>query len=174
METISTPAAWVGCLACYNDGRLVGQWIDTEELLDLDTAQICARKDYGQQHEEFWVMDHEGLMISGECSIDEAYRHGVAATQIAEDAAESNIPLSVAMEYVKDSNVSDPECFPSIADNFHGIAESPQDYVLEYAENCGVDIPSWLTVNWQDSFDNLTDGCTKIDHEGDIYVFSNN
>lgn len=28
--TTTTPRAWIGCLACYNNGRLRGQWIDAE------------------------------------------------------------------------------------------------------------------------------------------------
>ena len=27
-NTDTTPRAWIGCLACYNDGRLVGDWVD--------------------------------------------------------------------------------------------------------------------------------------------------
>ena len=29
-NTDITPRAWIGCLACYNNARLVGEWFDAE------------------------------------------------------------------------------------------------------------------------------------------------
>ncbi|WP_397333683.1 antirestriction protein ArdA [Ornithinimicrobium sp. INDO-MA30-4] len=29
-NTDTTPRAWIGCLACYNNARLVGEWFDAE------------------------------------------------------------------------------------------------------------------------------------------------
>ena len=84
--TESTPTtadvrAWVGCLGCYNNGDLVGEWLDAEQCGDLVEAglQIRARDEEGELGdlcprcgaEEFWVMDHEGLpaaVLGGECS----------------------------------------------------------------------------------------------------------
>ena len=61
-----TPRAWVGCLACYNGGDLVGDWVDGEDAAEYVP---CTRVEYGSPHEEWWVMDHECLPImSGECS----------------------------------------------------------------------------------------------------------
>ena len=47
--TEDTPTAWVGCLACYNSGRLFGRWITAEEwtenagqLPDIDRAYWVA------------------------------------------------------------------------------------------------------------------------------------
>lgn len=79
--TTDTVRAWVGCLGCYNNGDLEGQWLDAEQCGDLVEAglQIRARDEDGELGdlcprcgaEEFWVMDHEGLpaaVLSGECS----------------------------------------------------------------------------------------------------------
>jgi antirestriction protein len=79
--TTDTVRAWVGCLGCYNNGDLTGEWLDAEQCADLVEAglQIRARDDDGVLNdlcprcgaEEFWVMDHEGLpaaILSGECS----------------------------------------------------------------------------------------------------------
>ncbi|WP_246360083.1 antirestriction protein ArdA [Nocardioides massiliensis] len=72
---------WIGCLACYNDGRLVGDWfpaieageVTTEQLhtgdIRVDAAGNVINGDgWDSPHEELWVMDHEGLPIKGECS----------------------------------------------------------------------------------------------------------
>ena len=79
--TTETPRAWVGCLGCYNNGDLVGEWIDGAECADLVGVglAIIASDEDGHRGElcprcgsdEFWVMDHEGLptaVLSGECS----------------------------------------------------------------------------------------------------------
>jgi hypothetical protein len=28
MTTTETPRVWIGCLASYNAGRLIGEWVD--------------------------------------------------------------------------------------------------------------------------------------------------
>ena len=78
--TTDTVRAWVGCLGCYNNGNLVGEWIDGTECADLVEAGLTYRPDVAGLPseickrcgaEEFWVMDHEGLpaaVLSGECS----------------------------------------------------------------------------------------------------------
>ena len=57
------PRAWVGCLGCYNEGRLTGDWV---AALDASEFVPCKRVD----HEEWWVFDHEGFdgFLTGECA----------------------------------------------------------------------------------------------------------
>ena len=31
MRTTTEPAVWIGCLACYNAGRLTGDWYQATE-----------------------------------------------------------------------------------------------------------------------------------------------
>ena len=31
-NTDTRPRAWIGCLACYNNARLVGEWFDAEAV----------------------------------------------------------------------------------------------------------------------------------------------
>ena len=35
--TDTTPRAWIGCLACYNEGRLVGDWYDAINAAEVTT-----------------------------------------------------------------------------------------------------------------------------------------
>ena len=73
------PRVWIGCLACYNAGRLVGKWVDAIEAGDKTPADIhdnattllsLESRDGGSPHEELWCMDHEnfGGLLTGECS----------------------------------------------------------------------------------------------------------
>ena len=36
------PRVWVGCLGCYNAGRLVGRWVDAEDAADLSPEDVRA------------------------------------------------------------------------------------------------------------------------------------
>lgn len=48
METTgNNPRAWVGCLACYNSGRLRGAWITAEEMADEIAAEAVTFKGLG-------------------------------------------------------------------------------------------------------------------------------
>ena len=42
------PAAWIGCLSCYNNGQLRGRWITAQEAADEITADNIT---YGNQAE---------------------------------------------------------------------------------------------------------------------------
>ena len=70
------PSAWVGCLGCYNSGRLFGKWLDGEAADDLEAAGLAnaAGNCVKCGADEFWVMDHEnyGGALSGECNPTEA------------------------------------------------------------------------------------------------------
>ncbi|MGH2941073.1 MAG: antirestriction protein ArdA [Solirubrobacterales bacterium] len=54
-----TPRVWIGSLHAYNNGRLVGEWTDAD---DLDVLQEAAKRvlELGGG-EEFALMDNEGF-----------------------------------------------------------------------------------------------------------------
>lgn len=66
-DTVNIPRVWIGCLNCYNDGRLVGDWFDASEAEDvtLDDIHTAENKD-DIYCEELWVFNHENLPIKGE------------------------------------------------------------------------------------------------------------
>jgi len=83
MQDTETPSAWVGCLGCYNSGRLFGKWLDGLVCDDLEAAGLAEILTIGEYTaprcvkcgaDEFWVMDHEnyGGALSGECNPTEA------------------------------------------------------------------------------------------------------
>ena len=52
---------WVGCLACYNEGTLEGEWVDAESAPEWECKHAPA-------HDETWCMDHDmSPWIEGEC-----------------------------------------------------------------------------------------------------------
>ncbi|GAA2238528.1 hypothetical protein GCM10010401_08480 [Rarobacter faecitabidus] len=64
--TETTPSAWIGCLACYNAGRLVGDWFDAISADEVTTYDIHGAHSRADSHDELWVMDHENIPVSGE------------------------------------------------------------------------------------------------------------
>jgi hypothetical protein len=69
---------WVGCLACYNEGRLTGEWV---EALRATKFTPCTRPG----HEEWWVLDTDTPQwINGECSPSEAQAIAEAVQELPE------------------------------------------------------------------------------------------
>jgi hypothetical protein len=161
------PRAWIGCLGCYNEGRLVGEWLEADDLEDEDTlAAICARPD----HEELWAMDTE-FIPGGEMSPAEAARKARALTTYLETLAECGLPAVVALDYLEGRNIDDPDLWEGLADVNFTAAEGKTEYVSNTLDEYGISLPGWLAVDYNHTFDELTDGETKIRHEGVLYVF---
>lgn len=71
--TNTEPRIWVGCLHCYNCGRLVGDWFDATEAADLTPEDIHGRP-VNSEHEELWIFDHELMGATGEFDLIHAAR----------------------------------------------------------------------------------------------------
>lgn len=138
-QTDTTPRVWIGSLAAYNEGDLLGDWFDAidapltpEEWVDamierrhLMTA-VTATPDHraalARQHEEIWVFDHENFLglLKGECSPSTAQE----LAQQLEDQPDDRREAFAA--WVGDGN--DASTFD---DHFEGIYETFRDYLYE-------------------------------------------
>ena len=105
-----TPKVWLGCLGPYNNGELVGFWIDATDLADTDEVKRLqaealskASRTYAPYETEEWeIFDHEGWAgydPQGESYDDLATlaehieEHGEAfAAWLAEDATHAETP----------------------------------------------------------------------------------
>ena len=94
-----TPSAWIGCLSCYNSGRLFGKWIAGLECNDLVSAGLATLETVGDYTanrcvrcfgDEFAALDHENFLglISGECSPVEAYEAALLISELDESEYE--------------------------------------------------------------------------------------
>lgn len=139
---ISDIKVWVGCLACYNDGRLTGQWVEALEAADFTP---CTRPG----HEEWWCLDHENLPISGECSPMEAQK-------IAESLDElDDYLLEPALAWLKgDPSNRDLDQFE---DRYAGEWDNATAYAMELFDDCGYgkilddldgETRGWFDVDW--------------------------
>lgn len=138
--TTTEPRVWVGCLACYNAGRLVGDWFEGTEAGDVVAADLTslAYEDDDERaehltHEELWVFDHEGYggLLSGECSPAEAQR--LAELLEALDDHE-RAPFVV---WVSDG-CGDADDVERFQDAYRGEWDTFEQYADQLAEDCGV------------------------------------
>lgn len=136
-----TPRAWVGCLACYNAGELVGAWVDGIEAADSIPGEdggpeITARRSvwdahFGEGHEEWWVFDHEGYgeLLPGECSPANAQ----SAAQLIAEAGDPAAFIAYA-GYVG-AKYATVEAFEEA---YAGVWDTFEDYAAELAEAIGL------------------------------------
>lgn len=69
--SMDAPRVGIGCLHCYNNGRLVGGWFEADEcgpLDDIEEVHDRADAPLTESCEELWVMDHENIPEKGEIS----------------------------------------------------------------------------------------------------------
>ena len=146
--TTTTPQAWVGCLGCYNNGSLVGKWLDGESCADLEAAGLAKIETHGDYTaprcvrcggDEFWVMDHEGYgdLLGGECSPVEAQNIAQAVATIEGDG----LSIEAVAAYANNMHL-DVANFGEWDDQFHGAYIGEYDDIADYAvqlvDDCGL------------------------------------
>ena len=171
---------WIGCLACYNEGRLCGEWYDADEAGEVTVEQIHATWNeplpkYVATHEELWCLDTDGFgtLLTGECSPCEAQRIAELVADIDDDDRDA---LSA---YMADRGESlDDQLIDRFRDAYQGRADSERDYAMDYAEETDA-VPAnagWplLCIDWDRAARDLfMDGIYSLDASGGgIHVFS--
>ena len=137
-----TPSAWIGCLGCYNSGRLIGKWIPGIECDDLEAAGLTdsAGKCNRCGADEFLAMDHEhflGLLDGGEPNPMECYEAAVKLDEVKEYERDIlKAWLSNGMDFDLDEM---RECYV-------GEFSTDEDMAREYIESTGLlsDVPDYL------------------------------
>lgn len=56
--TVVDPRVWIGCLSCYNEGRLAGEWVDAADAGALMPGDLHGSP---TTHDKMWVFDLEGF-----------------------------------------------------------------------------------------------------------------
>ena len=143
----ATPKAWVGCLGCYNNGSLIGKWLDGESCADLEGAGLAKIETHGDYTaprcvrcggDEFWVMDHEGYgdLLGGECSALEAQGVALAIAAIEDEGLDIVAVAAYAANMSLDLAVFD-EWKDDYEDAYIGEYKI-EDYAVQFVEDCGL------------------------------------
>ncbi len=160
--TNDTPRVWIGCLACYNAGRLVGEWYDATDAGDITPEDVHGR---ATSHEELWCFDHENFagVLTGECSPMEATRLADALNEV-DDSERAAFAAWVAHQ---DGDINEPDRFH---DQYRGEWDSISEYAYSFATDTAashearemMDSPPWpFSIDW-------TEAGEQLERDGDI------
>jgi antirestriction protein len=162
---------WIGCLACYNEGLLSGEWYDADQADEVTIGDVCGTKD--EDHEELWVFDHEGFgpLLRGECAPATAYR---LATLVDELDDQYRHAFGCYLELAGMS--ADDESLSAFEDAYRGRWDSEVDYAKHYAEETDAMPPTdaWpiAYVDWDQAAEDLFQGLwTDKADGGGVHVF---
>lgn len=149
---------WIGCLACYNEGRLIGHWFDADEASEVTVGQVHKAGGYRpfdtglrtpdaarwspegvepddlSNHEELWCFDHDefGGLLDGECSPSEATRIAELVSDLDDIEREA---LAAYRQHEGDS--LDSDAIERFRDAFAGGHDSERDFAEELADDLG-------------------------------------
>ena len=173
--TDTTPRAWIGCLHCYNDGRLVGDWFDAATADEVATYDVHGAHSRADSHDELWVMDHENIPVRGEMDPLTAAAWGQVYTEVDPEHWPALCAWVESGDYVAEGTGD----LPSISDfeeRYCGEWESFEDYACELADAIGLlaDVPEGIAryFDWRAWTRDLAfDYSTYDDPDGGVYVF---
>ena len=170
--TIVRPAVWIGCLACYNNGKLIGEWYDAEDAGEVTPDDIHDGKPTA--HEELWCLDIEGFPPNtGEMSPREASKWGEIFTEVGKD--EWGAYLAFAESGISGSDPVEQDAVDDFRERYRGTWASFSDYLADEIEAFQADWPEtakryfdWSAYERDAEFDYFLANAP----EGNIYVFT--
>jgi antirestriction protein len=178
----TTFRVWIGCYACYNDGRLIGKWYDASEAGEVTPEDIHGGP---TSHEELNCFDIENAPKGhrNEMSPMEAQRLADVMEAVGDNADAFAAWCANTGADFNEDNVSDFE------DHFHGEHGSFRDYADELAEetlrqynitdeNGGPNREphfAWQYFDWEKHANELlnSDYFTEDAPDGGVFIFSN-
>lgn len=143
-KTDTTPRVWIGCLACYNEGRLVGDWHPA-----LGAHEVSAEDLHGHPtpHEELWCLDSENIPVNREMSPVEANSWGEAFDQVGDDQRAALYAWVASGDYEMQGTSGDLPSVGDFQDRYCGEWGSFREYAEQYADDIGLllDVPEAVT-----------------------------
>lgn len=155
------PRAWVGSLAAYNNGTLIGDWFDydaipteagdwVQEMAERGIVPAWADEERAERaalaHEELWVFDHEGYapLRKGEGSPWEFREAGEFIYETLEEGELDPFAAWYSNAH-QDEELTD-ELVEEFREQFAGRFDSEADYARELLEETGAlaEVPEFL------------------------------
>ena len=155
---LDEPAIWIGCLSCYNNGRLNGKWITAEQAAEPEAAETLnglasvetvgeytasrCRKCFG---DEFDVMDHQ--LIPKSCAdVKEFYDNAEQLAELHNTGELETITLlasNLSMETLD-------QLIEYHSQNYQGEYNTMKDFAEHLIDNFVIEIPASLPAHWVD------------------------
>ena len=173
--TDTTPRAWIGCLACYNEGRLVGHWFDAATANEVTTYDVHGAHSRADSHEELWVFDHENIPVRGELDPLTAGAWGRVYTEVGPEHWPALCAWVESGDYVAEGT-GDLPSISEFEDRYQGHWESFEDYARQLADDIGLlaGVPEEIAnyFDWYSWTRDLAFDCPNYDDpEGGVFVF---
>lgn len=172
--TVTAPTVWLGCLACYNAGNLVGGWYPATDAATVTPTQLHGRPIRPESHEELWVFDHEHLPVDGELDPVTASKWGELYDELSPELWPAFCAWVRSGSYVEDG-----DGMPSLSDfteRFCGTWNSFLDYAIDLAEETGAfcsvpeDLRSYIDMRaWARDIE--ADYTVENAPDGAVYIF---
>ncbi|MEZ2189413.1 antirestriction protein ArdA [Corynebacterium sp. CCM 9204] len=176
--TDTTPRVWPACLNCYNNGRLVGRWVDCTDVSDVTITSLHDgfRGPYSGC-EEIWCIDHENLPVKGEIGLAESGRWGDCFEEADPDQWPAVCAWVSSGCYIAEGTGDIPS-MSQFEDAYQGQWDSFDDYATQLAEDIALtdDWPEEAQryFNWEAWSRDLAFDYTVIDApDGGVFVFRN-
>ena len=173
----------VQCLAAYNQGHHHFYWLDLEELntdsleefeKDLNKAiKFVIDTSPAMGSEEHFYTDH--------CGIDSIYDEYMSPETLFEyleglkQAKADGYSHELWETYLSEYDPSD-RSYDNFRDMYYGCYDSGEEFAESICKECGYipnDLPSWVEIDWESTWDNLSQDYTLIDADGESHIFTN-
>ncbi|MFJ7619794.1 antirestriction protein ArdA [Rhodococcus erythropolis] len=177
-RTDHTPRAWLGSLAAYNAGHLIGDWYPASEVADVTVADLHRGTDVPYtDDDELWIFDHESIPVSGEMDPMTAAAWGALYDEVGDAAWPALCAYVRSGSYVAQGD-SDLPVVSAFEDAYAGEWESFEDYAHQLAEDAEVfsNVPEELRTYidmraWARDIE--ADYSTETTGHGGVFVFRN-
>ena len=175
--TDTTPRVWIGCLACYNAGSLVGDWFAASTADEVTTYDVHGAHSRADSHDELWCFDHENLPVRGELDPLTAAAWGRVYTEVGPEHWPALCAWVESGNYIAEGTGD----LPSISDfeeRYCGAWDTFDDYARQLADDIGLlaGVPEEIAryFDWSAWTRDLAfDHSTYDDPEGGVFVFRN-
>lgn len=168
ITVMEQPSVWIGCLSCYNSGRLTGEWFPAivADEVTLEDIHAHARGPF-PDCEEVWCMDVDNMPVHEEMSVVEAAEWG-RLLEAAEDQ-------DIFRAWVKANDKRNPSeiVLHEVSDSYQGQWNSLKDMTDDMFWECH-EVPEHLTpyVDLDAWYRDVRHEYTAIEApDGGVYVF---
>jgi hypothetical protein len=168
--------AWVGCLACYNGGRLVGRWVPGTEAGEITPDDL---HDGPTDHEELWCFDLDAYPSGAEeMSPADAQAMAERHEELREEMGDD---LDAFAAYLDNEHKTLTEADDDDLDEFRDAFRGEWDSLAAYAEWTAAEcdeIPSrwpFYCIDWERAGEEMRRGgdvWTANAGGGCVWVFS--
>lgn len=180
---------FLGCMACYNEGCIFGEWLDLNDFDSLEDLQEKAReivtKSPCKDGEEYDIQDHEGFhgTLSGMYpSLSEVWAIHQTASQAEEEGIDPELLLEFAnREFADDICKEDNDIVEKFQDAYRGEYSSLESWAYEFVDDCllsGLDKRVKEQIEYFFDYQKYARDCEysgeifSLEHNGKTHVFA--